>query len=75
LACAIRRWGSILRVITGRWTRLPVRGLAIIRTPVIALVWRWVPIARLLIIALLGLGRLLGSPIHFPANGTCGASQ
>jgi hypothetical protein len=61
LAGAIRHWGPPLIVITGRWTGLSVRGLAIIRTPVITLVRRWVPIARLVIIALLGLGRLLGS--------------
>jgi hypothetical protein len=40
LAGAIRGWGSLLIVITGRWTRLSVRGLAIIRTLAITLVRR-----------------------------------
>jgi len=71
---------GILRLITGGRTGLPRGGLlVIIRTRVIALVRRRIAVTRLLgpilIVALLGLGRLLGSPIHFPANGTCGASQ
>ena len=79
-AGVVQPWGFLLRLIAGGWTGLPIGGLlVIIRTLVIALVRRRIAIARLLgpilIVTLLGLGRLLGSPIHFSANGTCRASQ
>ncbi len=60
------------RLITGRRT-----GLAVIWIPIIGLVRRRIAVTRLWgpRVALPGLVRLLGAPIHFPANSTCGASQ
>ena len=81
LTGSIRRWGGpLLRIITGRRTGLSVtRLLAVIWSPVITLVRRWIAVTLLLrsvlIIALLGLGRLLGSPVDLPAKGTGRRSQ
>lgn len=79
LTGSIRRWGGpLLRIITGRRTGLSVgRLLAVIWSPVITLVRRRIAVTRLRrpIIALLRLGRLLGSPVDLPAKGTGRRSQ
>ena len=81
LTGSIRRWGGpLLRIITGRRTGLSVtRLLAVIRSPAITLVRRRVAVALLLrpilIVTLLGLGRLLGVPVDLPADSTSRSSQ